>query len=62
MGCFGNAYNQHKFGKPQIRCFGALLITVFMAFEERYKVHKAKYVEQKAFDGRVSEPWLSRSC
>ena len=32
-----------------------------MAFEERFKVHNAKCVEQKAFDGRVSQPWLSCS-
>ena len=34
----------------------------FMAFEEVLKVHNAKCVEQKAFDGRVSHPWLSCSC
>ena len=34
----------------------------FMAFEEVLKVHSAKYVDQKAFDGRVSHLWLSCVC
>ena len=43
-------YNQRKLGKPQILCFGALLITSSHGFQELLKVHNAKHVDQKAFD------------
>ena len=33
-----------------------------MAFEEVFKDHSAKYVDQNAFDGRISHPWLSCFC
>ena len=49
-------YNQRKLGKPQILCFGFLLVTPFhgfsIAFESAYR--RVKHVEQKAFDGGVS--------
>ena len=37
-------------------------VEYFMVFEEVCEVHRAKYVDQKVFDGRISPPWLSWMC
>ena len=34
----------------------------FMAFEDGFNLYSTNYVEQKAFDGRVSHAWLSCLC
>ena len=50
----------HKLDKPQILEHSKL--QYFMTFDGCLKVHKLKYVENTALDGRVSHPWLSGLC
>ena len=44
-------YKQRKLGKPQILCFGAILITLSEGARSGFEGSKCKYVDQKALDG-----------
>ena len=43
-----------KLGKPRILCSGAILITVLHGVQRVFEGSKRKYVDQMAFEGRVS--------